>query len=99
MSHLSHITMNYKKESAALYSFVISGIFRPDDAVTAGAKAAYLAAKILAEGYAALERYNGEDVSGLNVENTEWNFLNRLKRLPDKAAFFYWYKTLEILEV
>jgi hypothetical protein len=33
------------------------------------------------------------------LENTEWNFLNRLKRLPDKSAFFYWYKTLEILEI
>ena len=80
-------------------NFIISGSFRPDDAVTASAKAAYLAAKILVEDYAALERYDGEDVSGLSIENTEWNFLNRLKRLPDKSAFFYWYKTLEILEV
>ena len=67
--------------------------------MTASAKAAYLAAKILTEDYVALEKYNGEDISGLNVKNTEWNFLNRLKRLPDKSAFFYWYKTLEILGV
>ncbi len=80
-------------------NFIISGSFRPDDAVTASAKAAYLSAKILTEEYAALERYNGEDITRLNVENTEWNFLNRLKRLPDKSAFFYWYKTLEILEI
>lgn len=80
-------------------NFMISGSFRPDDAVTASAKAAYIAAKILAEDYAAIERYKAEDISGLNVENTEWNFLNRLKRLPDKSAFFYWYKTTEILKV
>jgi hypothetical protein len=88
-----------QKAIRSFNNFVISGSFRPDDAVTASAKAAYLAAKILAEDYAALERYDGEDVSRLNVENMEWNFLNRLKRLPDKSAFFYWYKTLEILGV
>jgi hypothetical protein len=80
-------------------NFIISGSFRPDDAVTASAKAAYLSAKILTEDYTALERYAGEDVSGLSIENMEWNFLNRLKRLPDKRAFFYWYRALEILEV
>lgn len=86
-----------QKGIRSLNNFIISGNFRPDDAVTASAKAAYLAAKILAEDYAVLERYEAEDVSVLNVENVEWNFLNRLKRLPDKSAFFYWYKTLEIL--
>lgn len=80
-------------------NFIISGNFRPDAAVTAGAKAAYLSAKILTENFAALETYNNHDIADLNVENTEWNFLNKLKRLPDKSAFFYWYKTLEILGV
>ncbi len=80
-------------------SFIISGNFRPDDAVTAGAKAAYLSAKILTENFAVLERYNNHDIADLNIENTQWNFLNKLKRLPDKSAFFYWYKTLEILGV
>lgn len=80
-------------------SFIISGNFRPDDAVTASAKAAYLSAKILAKDYDALERFNNDDIAGMNIENQEWNFLNRLKKLPDKAAFFYWYKTLEILEI
>ena len=88
-----------QKGIRSLNSFIISGSFRPDDAITASAKAAYLAAKIVAENYAALKKYNGENVSGLNVENTEWNFLNKLKRLPDKRAFFYWCKTLETLEI
>lgn len=94
-SHYNELQKGIK----SLNNFIISGNFRPDDAVTASAKAAYLAAKILAEDYAALERYDGEDISDLSIENTEWNFLNRLKRLPDKSAFFYWYKTLEILKV
>lgn len=80
-------------------NFIISGSFRPDDAITASAKAAYLAAKILNENYDALERFNNDDIAELNIENQEWNFLNRLKRLPDKSAFFYWYKSLEKLEV
>jgi hypothetical protein len=80
-------------------NFIISGSFRPDDAVTASAKAAYLATKILTENYEALERFNNDDIAGLNIEDQEWNFLNRLKRLPDKRAFFYWFKALEILEV
>lgn len=80
-------------------NFIISGSFRPDDAVAASAKAAYLAAKILTENYDALERFNNDDTAELNIENQEWNFLNRLKRLPDKSAFFYWYKALKILEV
>ena len=58
-----------------------------------------LAAKILTENYDALERFNNDDTAELNIENQEWNFLNRLKRLPDKSAFFYWYKALETLEV
>ncbi len=88
-----------QKGIRSLNNFIISGNFRPDDAAAASAKAAYLSAKILAGKYVALERYKAEDVAGLNIENPEWNFLNRLKRLPDKSAFFYWYKTLEILEV
>lgn len=83
----------------SLNNFIISGNFRPDDAVTASAKAAYLAAKIMAGNYGALERFNNDDIAGLNIGDQEWNFLNRLKKLPDKSTFYYWYKTLEILEV
>lgn len=60
-------------------SFLISGNSHLDEAITAGAKTAYLAARILAEDYAPLERYKGEDVSDLNIENQQWNFLNKLK--------------------
>lgn len=78
--------------------FLISGNFRLDEAISAGAKVAYVGAKILAKNYDALEKYNEEDVSGLNIENEKWNFLNKLKKLPDKSAFYYWYKTIELLE-
>lgn len=77
--------------------FLISGHFRLDDAIAASAKAAYLAAKLLTKNYEELERYRGASVSGLNIDNQEWNFLNKLKKLPDKSAFYYWYHTDQLL--
>lgn len=79
-------------------SFLISGNFYLDLAITAGAKVAYLAAKILREDYDLIEKYQGQDISMLNITNQEWNFLNKLKKLPDKSAFFYWYKAVELLD-
>lgn len=77
--------------------FLISGHFHLEEAIAASAKAAYLSAKILAEDYAPLEKYAGEDVSGMMIENPNWNFLNKLRRLPDKSAFYYWYKAVELM--
>jgi hypothetical protein len=34
----------------------------------------------------------------LNIEEPEWNFLNPLKRQPDKSAFYYWYQTVQLLK-
>lgn len=79
--------------------FLISGHFRLDDAITASAKAAYLAMKLLTENYEVLERYDGKDISDLNIEDLEWNFLNKLKKLPDKSAFYYWYKIIELIKL
>ena len=77
--------------------YLFSGSFHLDDAIAASAKAAYLASKILMKGYSALERYQNEDITSLVIEDDKWNFLNKLKRLPDKSAFYYWYKTVELL--
>ncbi len=33
----------------------------------------------------------------MSIENQDWNFLNRLKRQPDKSSFYYWYKTVQLL--
>ena len=33
----------------------------------------------------------------LIIENPDWNFLNRLKRQPDKSSFYYWYQTVQLL--
>ena len=77
--------------------FLMEGNFRIDDAVTASAKVAYLAAKILKNDLSPIEYYNNQEVKNLLIENPNWNFLNKLKKQPDKSAFYYWYKAVELL--
>jgi hypothetical protein len=78
--------------------FLIVGNFRIDEAISAAARIAYLASKILLNDLSPLEHYNGQDINELNIEEPEWNFLNRLKRQPDKSGFYYWYKTVQLLK-
>ncbi len=77
--------------------FLISGDFHLDEAITASAKAAYLAAKLSVKDYSTLKRFEGDDISGLTIEAPDWNFLNKLKKLPDKSAFYYWYQAVVLL--
>jgi hypothetical protein len=76
--------------------FLMLGNFRIDDAIPASARIAYLSAKILHKDLSPIEYYNGQDIKELNIENQDWNFLNRLKRQPDKSSFYYWYKTVQL---
>jgi hypothetical protein len=41
--------------------------------------------------------YEGQDIKDLTIEDQDWNFLMRLKRQPDKSAFYYWYQTVQLL--
>lgn len=75
----------------------MNGNFRIDDAIPASARIAYLSAKLLKNDLSPIEYYQGEDIKKLNIENQDWNFLNRLKKQPDKSGFYYWHKALEIL--
>lgn len=77
--------------------YLISGNFRIDDAVVASAKVAHLAAKLLQNDLSPIQHYNGEDVKKLEIKNSDWNFLNRLKRQADKSSFYYWYHTVQLL--
>lgn len=75
----------------------MSGSFRIDDAVPAAARIAYLAAKILVNDMSPIAYYKGQDIKGLNIEDKDWNFLNKLKRQPNKSSFYYWYQTVQII--
>ncbi len=77
--------------------FLMVGNFRIDDAIPAAARIAYLSAKILHKELSPLEYYKGQNIKDITIENQNWNFLNRLKRQPDKSGFYYWYKTVQLL--
>lgn len=77
--------------------FLMRGNFRIDDAIPATARIAYLAAKLLVNDLAPIEYYDGQDIEDLNIDDLNWNFLNRLKRLHDKSSFYYWYQTVRLL--
>lgn len=78
--------------------FLMTGVFRIDEAVSAAALVAHLAVKILKKDYSAIEFYNDADVSKLVIENKDWAYLNKLKKQPDKSAFYYWYQTVELMD-
>lgn len=79
--------------------FLMVGNFRIDDAILASARIAYLSAKILHNELSPIEYYKGQNIKELNIENQNWNYLNRLKKQPDKSGFYYWYKTLEVMNL
>ncbi len=77
--------------------FLLSGTFRIDEAVAASARIAYLAAKILVSDMKPIAYYTEQDIQSLSIDDPQWNFLNRLKRQPDKSPFYYWYQTVQLL--
>jgi len=77
--------------------FLMAGNFRIDDAVPSSARIAYLAAKIMVNDLSPISYYKGQNIKDLIIENQEWNFLMRLKKQPDKSAFYYWYQTVQLL--
>ncbi len=79
--------------------FLMNGNFRIDDAVPAAARIAYLSVKLLYNDLSPIEYYEGQDIKVWNIENQDWNFLNRLKKQPDKSGFYYWYKALEVMNL
>lgn len=79
------------------FGFLMSGNFRIDDAVPAAARIAYLSAKILVNSISTINYFEGQDIKGLTIEDPNWNFLNKLKKQPDKSSFYYWYQTVQLL--
>lgn len=93
--------VNFKELQKGIKSFgsgfLMEGHFRLDDAVAASARVAYLAAKIRDRDMEPVEFYEGQDIKDLTIEDSNWNFLNKLKKLPEKSAFYYWYQAINIL--
>lgn len=88
---------SFKELSAGILrfeGFLIAENFKIEDAILAADKAAYLANRIKNQDFSALEKFDGQDISKLEITG-ELNFLNKLKKSRDKAAFFYWHKALK----
>ena len=79
------------------FGFLMSGNFRIDDAVPAAARIAFLATKILVKDMSPITYYKGQDIKDWNIKDPDWNFLNKLKKQPDKSSFYYWYQTIRLL--
>lgn len=79
------------------FGFLMSGNFRIDDAIPAAARIAYLAAKILRNDLSPIDHYTGQNMNDWNIEDPNWNFLNKLKKQPDKSSFYYWYQTMPLI--
>jgi len=75
-------------------NFLVSGNFRIEQAQVASARAAFLAGKLQANDNSQMVVFEaGTDLSNLEIQNREFNFLNRFKK-TNQAAFFYWYQYL-----
>jgi len=68
--------------------------FSIDEAITAGAKVAYLTKLIPSEKEIKIERFkNPLEIKDWLIEDQEYNKLNKLKK-NNPEAFYYWYKVL-----
>ncbi len=78
--------------------YLMTGNFRIDNAISASARIAFLASKLLLNDLRPIPYFEGQDMSDWSINYPEWNFLNRLKRQADKSAFYYWYQTFSLLK-
>lgn len=70
--------------------------FNIEEAITAAAKAAYLAEVLKNDKLSSLEKFeNPLQIKDWLIENQEFNKLNKLKK-SNPEAFFYWYKTVSM---
>lgn len=83
---------------AQLKQYIFSENYHIEKAITHAARAAYIAAIIKAEGET-IKRFTGPmEVKDWNITNQQYNKLNKLKK-SNPEAFFYWYKTLSLLNM
>jgi len=76
-----------------IINFIIDP-FRIEDAIICASKVAYLTQTLTRDSFSGIQRYSvPEDVAGLNITQTEFAKLNRLKTI-NPEAFFYWYHAI-----
>jgi predicted nucleotidyltransferase component of viral defense system len=93
--------MKFKELQKGIKSFgtgyLMSGVFRIDNAISAASRVAYLATKILKNDLSPIEYFEKEDISGMEINDPQWGFISRLRKLPDKTTFYYFYKAYQLI--
>ncbi len=79
-------------------SYIFTAPFRIDEAITASAKAAYLAAIIKTDSRELLKFDTSINLGEYSISNPEHNKLNKLKNTPG-GSLFYWHHTLKLLKL
>lgn len=84
-----------QKGIKSMNSYLMQGNFTIDHAITAAAKAALLSVLIENPEIKTIPKMDPSNREIADILNPDWNFLNRLKKLPDQSAFFYWKQTVD----
>lgn len=81
----------------SLTSYLTTSSFTKDAAIESVAKAALLAIKIKSKNLTPLEPFDeNTGIKKYMITKEEYNFLNKLKNLPNKALY-YWFHAIELL--
>jgi len=80
-------------------NFQVHRNFKIEQAIEASAKSSWFTQLLITKNFSEFILYqNTFDLDKLLIENMNYNFLNRLKK-TNKAAFYYWYKCLELKDL
>lgn len=78
-----------------LVNYLIKKNLRIEQAIASSAKVAFFTEIMRQNKFSDFKLYgNKNDIENLNIENPNYNFLNRFKK-TNKEAFYYWYKVVE----
>lgn len=78
-----------------LEGYVPGGKFNLPQAIRASSKVAYLTKLLSAEGHESYVYFDeSKNLSEMNIGSTEFNRLNKLKKINEEA-FFYWYQAIQ----
>ncbi len=79
-------------------NFII-GRFKIEEAIIAGAKTAYLCQMLKNGATGSPKMYSGpEEIKDWQIDNAEYNKLNKLKK-SNPEAFYYWYRAINEIKV
>jgi hypothetical protein len=86
-----------KRGLQSFKSYTLIKMFRIEDAILASSKASFLASLVITNNISPLNIIESDNYKQVNIEDPEYNFLNKLKK-TNMLAFSFWVETLKNLE-